>query len=476
MSPLGRSDHNNIYLVPKYRQLIKREKATVKKIRSFDDSTVEKLQRCLANTDWSVFIEHCKDIDELTETISNYITFCENICVETKEIKIYPNNKPWITRDLCEMTKAKRDWIKSGDREEIKCKQNELQLEIDRCKTLYRDKMKSLFSSQNSRQAWQGLQKASGYYKERPKINISNTKDFVEELNVFYSRFDTADYQQEHQTLRDTLSECEKTIFLTVDQVRNMFKSLVKRKATGPDNVSAFILRSCADELCSIYHHIYEQSVKEHRIPVLWKTSAVVPVPKKAKPSEINDYRPVALTPIAMKCLEKLMLSHLLDYTKEHLDDHQFAYRKGRSLEDAILTLLNSLYKHLDNTNVYARSLFIYFSSAFNTIQPHLMVDKPLRLHVPPDLCLWVLDFLTNGRQFVKLDDVQSSLRTLSTGAPQCCVISPVLFIIYTNDLYIDSTNNIILKYADDTVIVGLITDCDELLYRQEIVKVKTWC
>ena len=52
--------------------------------------------------------------------------------------------------------------------------------------------------------------------------NISNNKDFVEELDVFYSRFDIADYQQEHQILRDMLSECEKTIFLTVDQVRNV--------------------------------------------------------------------------------------------------------------------------------------------------------------------------------------------------------------------------------------------------------------
>ena len=50
------------------------------------------------------------------------------------------------------------------------------------------------------------------------------------------------------------------------------------------------------------------------------------------------------------------------------------------------------------------------------------------------------------------------------------------IVIIYTNDLCTESTNNIILKYADDTVIVGSITDCDELLYRQEIDKVKTWC
>ena len=62
-----------------------------------------------------------------------------------------------------------------------------------------------------------------------------------------------------------------------------------------PDNVSAFILRSCADELCFIYYHIHELSVKEHRIPVLWKT-AVVPVPKKAKTSDINDYFKITWT------------------------------------------------------------------------------------------------------------------------------------------------------------------------------------
>ena len=60
---------------------------------------------------------------------------------------------------------------------------------------------------------------------------------------------------------------------------------------------------------------------------------------------------------------------------------------------------------------------------------------------------------------------------------PQGCVILPLLFIIYTHDdLCTESTNNIILKYAEDTLFVGLITDCDELLYRQEIDKVKTWC
>ena len=47
MSPLGRSDHNNMYIVPKYGQLIIREKAIVKKIRLFDDSMVGKLQGCL---------------------------------------------------------------------------------------------------------------------------------------------------------------------------------------------------------------------------------------------------------------------------------------------------------------------------------------------------------------------------------------------------------------------------------------------
>ena len=63
---------------------------------------------------------------------------------------------------------------------------------------------------------------------------------------------------------------------------------------------------------------------------------------------------------------------------KGSLDPLQFAYRAGRGVEDASLMLLNSLYHHLEGPLTLARLLLIDFSSAFNTIQPHLLVEKLL--------------------------------------------------------------------------------------------------
>ena len=104
------------------------------------------------------------------------------------------------------------------------------------------------------------------------------------------------------------------------------------------------------------------------------------------------------------------------------------------------------------------------------------MIQTLLGLDVPKDLCLWILDFLTDRKQMVRVDSSLSSLRTLNTGAPQGCVLSPVLFILYTNSFCASEAGCHILKYADDTVVLGAISDSDEYGYRQEICNVIEWC
>ena len=234
----------------------------------------------------------------------------------------------------------------------------------------------------------------------------------------------------------------------------------------------------CAEELGFIYQHIFQRTIEEHTIPSIWKASIIVPFPKKSNPSVLNDYRPVALTSIAMKCLEKLVLRQIMVHTESKLDEYQFAYRHGKSVEDAVLTLLHRIYKHVDQLNSYVRILFIDYSSAFNTIQPHIMIRKLLELNVPADIhvCLWVLNFLSDRTQTVRIGNKHSSVLTLNTGAPQGCVLSPVLFILYTDTLCATDPGCVILKYADDTAVLGEIRMSDESVYRNEIKHVVNWC
>ncbi|KAK3572211.1 hypothetical protein QTP86_026057 [Hemibagrus guttatus] len=137
---------------------------------------------------------------------------------------------------------------------------------------------------------------------------------------------------------------------------------------------------------------------------------------------------------------------------------------------------LHFILQHLDKSGTYVRLLFVDFNSAFNTIIPTLLQTKLTQLSVPSSICQWITSFLTDRHQLVKLGKFMSNSRTTSTGAPQGCVLSPLLFSLYTNDCTSTDPSVKLLKFADDTTVIGLIQDGDESAYRQEIEQLAAWC
>ncbi len=128
---------------------------------------------------------------------------------------------------------------------------------------------------------------------------------------------------------------------------------------------------------------------------------------------------------VAMKSFERLGLAYLKDITGPLLDPLQFAYRANRSVNDAVNIGLHYLLQHLDRPWTYVRILFVDFSSAFNTIIPSLLQPKLTQHSVPTSVCQWITSFLTDRQQLVRLGKFSSSTHTISTGAPQGCVLSP---------------------------------------------------
>ncbi|KAI5098259.1 gastrula zinc finger protein XlCGF28.1-like [Silurus meridionalis] len=107
--------------------------------------------------------------------------------------------------------------------------------------------------------------------------------------------------------------------------------------------------------------------------------------------------------------------------------------------------------------------------SAFNTIISQHLIETLSLLGLNTSLCNWILDFLTGRPQSVRIGNSISSTTTLSTGAPQGCVLSPLLFTLLTHDCVAMHSSNHIVKFADDTTVVGLISKNDESAYREEV-------
>ena len=106
--------------------------------------------------------------------------------------------------------------------------------------------------------------------------------------------------------------------------------------------------------------------------------------------------------------------------------------------------------------------LFIDYSSAFSTIVASKLSIKLETLGLDPALCNWVLDFLTGRPQVVKVGNNISTSPILNTGATQGCVLSPLLYSLFTHDCVAMHASNSIIKFADNTTVVGLITNNDE--------------
>ena len=193
----------------------------------------------------------------------------------------------------------------------------------------------------------------------------------------------------------------------------------------------------------------------------------------------MNDLRPVALTAVPMKILERFFLGHFQKMVKPYLDPLQFAYQAGRSCEDALLFLLDKLYSHLEGAKFgcSSRVLFFDFSSAFNTIQPHILIQKLIKMDIPANFSLWILDYLTNRTQFVKLDSTTLSLTQFSnTGSPQGTVLAPFFFTVYTSDCRSSCDMCPLIKFADDTILAGLIDRDNDYAFKRQLESFVEYC
>ena len=120
----------------------------------------------------------------------------------------------------------------------------------------------------------------------------------------------------------------------------------------------------------------------------------------------------------------------------------------------------------------YARVLFVDFSSAFNTIIPR----KLIHMGVERSLCMWILDIPQDRPQSVRLGKQTSKEITLNVGAPQGCVLSPLLFSLFINDSVSSEPPVVMIKFSDDTTMEGLIQNSDKSAYRGEVERLAGWC
>lgn len=396
------SDHLTVRLMPAYRQSVKAIRSAKRDIRVWPEGAIAALQDCFEKTDWKMFKQAAThndhtDIEEYKETVTSFITKCIDDLTDTKTIIIRANCKPWLTGDVHKLLRARNKAFRAEDEQGLKTARANLTRGIKKAKQEYTNKISTHFKdSRDAQSLWRGIQAITDY-KPSPQ-SCDNNISLLNNLNSFFARFEA---QNNTCPEKNPSAPHDQILRLSADMVKRTLARINPRKAAGPDNIPGRVLKDCAEELKDVLSDVFNTSLEQAIVPSLFKTATIIPVPKKSCPSCFNDYRPVALTSIIMKCFERLVMAHVKCNLPITLDPFQFAYRAKRSTEDAICSALHPALTHLDKKDSYVRMLFIDFSSAFNTIIPQQLICKLDKLGISTSLCNWMLDFLTQRPQAV---------------------------------------------------------------------------
>ena len=265
-------------------------------------------------------------------------------------------------------------------------------------------------------------------------------------------------------------------LVVTPELVAKKIKAMKDNKSPGVDGIPPKLLMETVDQISIPLARVFNLSLKEGVIPFEWKEANIIPLFKKGSRNKSENYRPVSLTSVICKLLERLIKDHMVDFLVKHklLNSSQHGFLKARSCLTNMLCFLEEITKWID-VGSPVDIIYLDFQKAFDKV-PHQRLLLKLKAHgIGDSITDWIEQWLTDRRQRVVVDGEVSNWKSVLSGVPQESVLGPILFLIYINDLDDSITSNV-LKFADDTKLFRKVnTDGDKQHLQNDLDRLVKW-
>jgi len=237
--------------------------------------------------------------------------------------------------------------------------------------------------------------------------------------------------------------------FETTDII-NVIRQMKNSSSSGHDGISMTYIKDCATELAPVLKFIFDKVSLFAIMPHQWKLAKIIPLYKKDKKENPENYRPISLLCSLGKVYEKCLLNVMTKTFGDSLpSSFQHGFRKNHSTTTAALTVQNIIAKALDNKKKVI-VVSTDMSAAFDLLDKDILLPRMQKLGIPSTLCAIYNEFLSNRRAFVQCGECKSEEFDIPVGCVQGSPSGPYLFTLLVDGIADHMSDTNIVAYADD--------------------------
>jgi len=258
-----------------------------------------------------------------------------------------------------------------------------------------------------------------------------------------------------------------------------MFNILDKLGATamGPDGIPAWFLRIAAPVVAAPIAHLFNMSLSQACVPTQWKTARIVPIAKIKKTTGCADFRPLSITSILSRLIEKRIVREFLYPVLNNppsglVFEDQYAFRPTGSTTSIIVAMLAHITDLLRSSD-YVVMISLDFSKAFDTIRHHALFQKYASLGIKDDIYNWLINYFQDRMHSTGFKGEVSEYRKINASIVQGSGLGPFSFIVAASDLVSTTKKVRFFKYADDTYLIANKENACKIL--NEINNIEKW-